>query len=270
LRDGSGRRIGSVRVKPPRGARNWSLESRGPSMVVDAFITGLPTGRLMANLKTDPDASGPYRLRFNLQGGNTIEHIITSEYRSTSPVMWEFDDETMVGTSSLLRTEDGLHGDLTATGLTPGDAVTMWIAFFTNPEACSATPCPRPGDVGNPATGADLYWVDGAVVDADGQVTFGGTVRVGQVEGSLKDEVGLVPGVRLSDPFGSEVAMALHSHGPALEGRALREQLTTFLGGCEVLTGVRGFAQSFDDLPDEVGECTTFQKSIHLVPDRRP
>ena len=78
------------------------------------------------------------------------------------------------------------------------------------------------------------------------------------------DEVGNVPGVRLTDPFGSEVAIALHSHGPALEGDALREQLTTFLGGCEVLTGVNGFAQGFEDLPDEVGEYTTFQKSVHL------
>lgn len=185
--------------------------------------------------------------------------------RSASPVMWEWDDDTIVGSSRLTRTERGFKVKLRATGLTPGDAVTMWIAFFTNPDACSTTPCSRPADVRNPAAGADLYWADGEVVDDDGRVTFKGRLRVGQVEGSLKDEVGLVPGVRLTDPFGSEVAIALHSHGPALDGDARHEQLTTFLGGCDVLTGLNGFAQSFGDLPDEVGECTTFQKSVHLA-----
>ena len=185
--------------------------------------------------------------------------------RSWSPVMWEWDDETVVGISRLVRTDDGLRASLIATGLTPGDAVTMRIAFFTNPEECSTTPCARPADVGNPATGADLYFADGVVVNRHGVAFFKGMLEVGQVEGSLKDEVGAVPGVRLTDPFGSEVALALHSHGPALEGEALEEQLTTFLGGCEVLTGVNGFAQGPEDMPDEIGECTTFQKSIHLV-----
>ncbi len=185
--------------------------------------------------------------------------------RTVSPVMWEWDDATVVGRSSLVRTEDGLKVRLRTSGLTPGDAVTMWIAFFTNPEACSTTPCSRPADIGNPATGADLYYADGAVVGRHGRVTFTGMLRVGQDYGSLKDEVGNVPGVLLTDPFGSEVAIALHTHGPALTGADLEEQLTTFLGGCDVFTGVAGFAQGFDDLPDEVGECTTFQKSIHLA-----
>ena len=183
--------------------------------------------------------------------------------RTQSPVSWEWDSSSVVGRSTLVRSPHGLQVKLKASGLTPGDVVTMWIGFFTNPDECSATPCPRPADVRNPATGADLYWGDGVVVGKNGKATFRGMLRVGQDYGSLKDEVGLAPGVRLTDPFGSEVAIALHSHGPALEGDALHEQLTSFLGGCEVFTG-GGFAGGFEDLPDEIGECTTFQSSIHL------
>jgi hypothetical protein len=52
---------------------------------------------------------------------------------------------------------------------------------------------------------------------------------------------------------------------PAQTGDLLREQLTTFLGGCEVLTGINGFAQGPEDMPDAVGECTRFQKAVHLA-----
>jgi hypothetical protein len=50
--------------------------------------------------------------------------------------------------------------------------------------------------------------------------------------------------------------MAIHSHGPAVPGPTLKAQLSSFLGGCRVLLDEV-------DFPDEVGECVTFQSSIH-------
>jgi hypothetical protein len=50
--------------------------------------------------------------------------------------------------------------------------------------------------------------------------------------------------------------MAIHSHGPAVPGQTLKAQLSSFLGGCNILLDVA-------DFPDEVGECVTFQSSIH-------
>lgn len=187
-------------------------------------------------------------------------HGVTSE----SPVMWEWDDSTVVGVSQIVRTDSGIEARLRTSGLTPGDTVTLWIATFNNPAACSATPCARPADVRNPDTRADLFWLDGAVVGPDGTATFDGRVAVGQTDYSLKAEVGIVEAVPLEDPYTAEVALALHSHGPVQPGEILRAQLTSFLGGCEVLTGIDGFAQGPDDMPDEIGECTTFQKSVHL------
>lgn len=184
--------------------------------------------------------------------------------RTRSPVWWQWDESSVAGQSTLVRYNWGMQATLRTSGLTPGDTVTMWIIFFSNPEECSTTPCSRPADVMNAAAGADLYVGDGVVVGEDGKATFRGLLRVGQIYGSLKDEVGKVPGVRLTDPFGSEVALGLHSHGPVQEGEILREQLSTFLGGCTVLTGNNGFATGREDMPDEVGECTTFQGSVHL------
>jgi hypothetical protein len=62
--------------------------------------------------------------------------------------------------------------------------------------------------------------------------------------------------VGLLDPMNAEIQMAIHSHGPAVPGPTLKAQLSSFLGGCRVLLDVV-------DFPDEVGECVTFQSSIH-------
>jgi hypothetical protein len=40
-------------------------------------------------------------------------------------------------------------------------------------------------------------------------------------------------------------------------------QLSSFLGGCEIFLGNDGIAYDPEDIPDEVGECLTFQESIH-------
>lgn len=79
LRDVDGRRAGWIRVRPPRGARNWSLSSGGPAEPAAAFITGIDTAALTAVLHTDPDVQGDYKIRFQLRGGNSVVHTITAE-----------------------------------------------------------------------------------------------------------------------------------------------------------------------------------------------
>ena len=147
--------------------------------------------------------------------------------------------------------------------LTPGDAVTLWIITFNNPEACATTPCSIPADVLNEAAGADFYWAAGKVVGANGRVVLSGRLDVGQTAYSGKVEVGIGDAVPLDNPFGAEVVLATHSHGPAATGAELAAQLTSFTGGCAVFNGADGFATGFDDIPDEVGECATIQRSLH-------
>lgn len=67
-----------MRVRAPKGAKDWSLVSGGPSSLFSAFITGLPTGRMTAVLHTDPAVAGTYIVEFRMRGGNVLRHTITT------------------------------------------------------------------------------------------------------------------------------------------------------------------------------------------------
>jgi hypothetical protein len=55
-----------------------TIASGGPSTPINAFVTGIPTGRVTAALQTDPDATGTYGVTFRLFGGNSVVHRITA------------------------------------------------------------------------------------------------------------------------------------------------------------------------------------------------
>ncbi|MGI9597736.1 MAG: hypothetical protein ACR2QK_16350 [Acidimicrobiales bacterium] len=76
IRNAEGRRIGLIRVNPARGARDWSLQSSGPSTLATAFLTGEPVGSMTSVLHTDPDAPGRYRIFYRIYGGNSFSQVI--------------------------------------------------------------------------------------------------------------------------------------------------------------------------------------------------
>lgn len=182
---------------------------------------------------------------------------------SREPVSWWWDHDDTVGRSNLVRTPNGLRAAVRSTGLTPGDAVTLWFIVFNNPEACSTSPCSVPADVFNSDTEADFFWGDGRVVGAKGSATFAGSLGVGQTAHSGKVEIGAGDAVPLTNPRGAEVVLALHSHGPAATGDLLAAQLGSYTGGCEVFNGPDGFAAGPADIPDAFGECSTLQGALH-------
>lgn len=195
----------------------------------------------------------------------TMAPVSAGEHRAATkePVSWWWDDASTTGRSVLVRTDDGLHGVFSTSGLTPGDAVTLWYIIFNNPEACATSPCSVPADVFNEEAGADFYWADGRIVNPAGKVTLTGPLAVGQTAYSGKVEVGIGDAVPLTDPHGAEVVLAVHSHGPASTGDELAAQLSSFTGGCLVFNGVDGFATGPGDLPDAPGECSTLQRALH-------
>ena len=77
--------------------------------------------------------------------------IADASHKSTSPPIWAYGDPVPNGKTSLVRTPNGLTAQFQTTGLTAGHAVTLWIMFFDNPQAC-ATPgaCELAVDVGGP------------------------------------------------------------------------------------------------------------------------
>jgi hypothetical protein len=172
---------------------------------------------------------------------------------STSPVYW---GDTIVGSSTLVRTPNGISFTYHTSGLPAGYAVTLWIVVFNNPAACFTRPCTDVDIFSNPDAQADFLHGAGHVIGGSGVGNFGGHLAVGDTSQSGLAELIGGPTVGLLDPMNAEIQMAIHSHGPAVPGPTLKAQLSSFLGGCRVLLDEV-------DFPDEVGECVTFQSSIH-------
>jgi hypothetical protein len=181
---------------------------------------------------------------------------------TTSPVYWNWDPATIAGTSTLVRTDSGVSFTYQTSSLPAGQVVTVWIVVFNNPENCSTHPCSAPADVENPAVRADFLYGGGHVIGGSGRGNFGGHLPVGDASGSGLAEIGGPP-VGLLNPLTAEVILALHSHGPAGSGQVLKAQLSSFLGGCQTFLGPNGIADGPEDMPVGVGECSTFQYSIH-------
>jgi hypothetical protein len=165
---------------------------------------------------------------------------------------------TVVGTSTLVRTDHGVSATVETSALAPGDVVTLWWIVFNNPEACenpfAGSPC-GPPDVLNPETQASLLPAAGRIVDEDGTAGYGAHLRVGDTSRAL-----LGPG--LLDAREALVILVLKTHGPKIP-ELTSEMLSTFAAGC----------QNQDDVPpgtppDLVGtpgpnECAEIQFTVH-------
>jgi hypothetical protein len=194
--------------------------------------------------------------------------LATSAGRSTQPVVQTWDG-TVVGTSTLVRTDTGISASFHSSGLPAGHAVTMWFVVFNNPAACVAG-CGLDDILFNPDAGGDFLVGAGNVIGGSGTANFGGSLTVGDTSGSAFPEIGMPErSVGLTNPRGAIVGLLLHSHGPMVPGQALASQLSSFTGGCTVFLGDlelpgSGIADGPEDVPDAVGECSTIQASIHV------
>jgi hypothetical protein len=175
---------------------------------------------------------------------------------------WDF--RPAAGRTTLYRSEAGLKATvlIIQREAVPDHVYTLWFIVFNTPEGCLTSPC-TVVDVENPAAGADFVY-GGGVVTGDRRVDFGGSLETGDTSGSGFNELGLPELAQgVTDPFGAEVMLAIHSHGPAGSGTILADQISSYLGGCLEFLGPGGFAASAEDVPDEVGECSTIMYSIH-------
>jgi len=185
--------------------------------------------------------------------------------RSLAPAFNIWDPTDVVGTSAVVRTDNSVSASISSLELPPGQAFTMWIVVFNNPEFCATRPCGSP-DLFDPDVEGDALFGGGHVVGGSGMGTFAGQVSLGDVSGSALVEIGFPEyAVGLLDPYGAEVHVLLHSHGPRQTGTTLKQQISSFTGGCTTVLGdAYAIAQGPDHIPDAVGECSTIQASIHM------
>ena len=197
--------------------------------------------------------------------------VAASEQISKSPPFWTFVAPPPAGMTKLVRTPQGLTAQFKTTGLTAGHAVTLWIMFFDNPGACVVPGECNLGDIGRPGVGFDFHYAGGRVVN-DQYTTISGHLQVSDTSGSGFAELVEVGGAPpffvtpLTNPFGAQVILAIHSHGPAQKGEILADQISSYLGGCVwpfLTQDPGGFAGSADEIPTAPGECATFQVAFH-------
>jgi len=190
---------------------------------------------------------------------------------SESPPFWTYPTLPPEGSTRLVRSPNGLTAQFQTTGLAAGHAVTLWIMFFDNPEACQNDICDPAVDIGMPGVRFDFHYAGGHIVNGK-KTTLTGHLQTGETSTSGWAELAAIGGAPpffitpLTNPEGAQVILALHSHGPAQTGQTLKEQMSSYLGGCVLpfLGDAAGFAQSADDIPAEDGECSTIQVAFHI------
>jgi hypothetical protein len=163
-----------------------------------------------------------------------------------------------VGGSSLVRTDAGVSAALHTTGLTPGDAVTLWWVVFNNPEACenpfATSPC-GPPDVPNADAQGSVVHAGGRIVGQEGAAGFGAHLRVG-------DDSRALVGPGLLDARDALVVLVVKTHGPKIPGLT-GEMLHTFAAGCADQTAPPGARADLLGTPG-TNDCAEIQLSVHL------
>jgi hypothetical protein len=171
-------------------------------------------------------------------------------------VQWFSDGSPSGGTSYMTRLEDTVLLTLEATGLNPGDAITLWWVVFNNPAGCTGGVCGDDefdDDTGAAlaAAGAAVGNASGNVVKSDGSLEFGATLHQGMndpehqvIFNAYFDDNG---SILTAEPSAAEIHLIVQSHGKGRGGKKLREQLAYFEANC-------------------TPACADVQFAVHLAP----
>lgn len=141
----------------------------------------------------------------------------------------------------MTRLDDTVLVTVEATGLNPGDAMTLWWIVFNNPAGCTDGVCgddefddPTFGKLA--AAGAAVGNATGNVVKSDGSLEFGATLHQGENDPEhqvifnayFEDDGSLL----VVEPSAAEIHLVLQSHGQGRGGKKLREQLGYLESNC--------------------------------------
>ncbi|NJN83168.1 MAG: heme-binding protein [Caldilineaceae bacterium] len=189
-------------------------------------------------------------------------HPVESMMAGSADMMSAADMSMIDGAESMLvRSEDGIDVTVHTSGLTDGNAYTVWAMVFNNPEACSEEGCAASMD--DPAVETALFYVTGDFVEDGDDANLSGFVAAG--DSSIDMMPGMMAmmgadapeeGVGLLNPTGAEVHLILLDHGAPIEGIE-EEQITTMMAGC------REGENAFDPAMGP-GFCPQAQVSMHL------
>jgi hypothetical protein len=133
--------------------------------------------------------------------------------------------------ADIVRTRNGINFRMDTNSLMPGHAYTLWVVIFNEPGNCLTAPdtC-TPADLFHPAAKPDMLYGAGVVVGGSGKAVLAGRTRTGDLSGSVQVPVGLFAN-GLIDPFGAEIHLVVHDHGP-LNPAFMPDMIQSLAGGC--------------------------------------
>ena len=186
-----------------------------------------------------------------------LETTLTAHKENGGNIKTSIEKVTEFGTTNVItaagstvsRNNDGVYWNFSTSSLTPGEVVTLWVAFFNNPRRCDrAVPGCTPSDLANPLVNGSLQYGGGAIVGANGRADFSGYLAVGDNTGAYYLFPSMPnPAPGLVDPKGAEIHLVIRRHGLAsVDPMILQEQLSSFPGGCFI-----------------PGACANVQASVH-------
>lgn len=74
--DADGDKIGSVRIRAPKGASGYSIDATA-SEAVNGAVLGIPTGLMIAQFHPDPGTPGDYEITWRMRRGNHQHMFVT-------------------------------------------------------------------------------------------------------------------------------------------------------------------------------------------------
>ncbi|MDX1664575.1 MAG: hypothetical protein R3272_12335 [Candidatus Promineifilaceae bacterium] len=182
---------------------------------------------------------------------------------TTSDVYW-FDPFPTAGdrvdgaSASLVTNEAGATMRIQTSGLTPGDAVTIWWVIFNNPEACAGYPnaaCTMADLMGNTAAvGAEVTYATGNVIGGSGKGNFAAHLAPGHTTQEWF-------GNGFTNPTGAEIHLVVHTHGQKIPG-LVDEMIGTYRAGCHDDAFINDSHPAHDDGTPGPNQCIDLQFAI--------
>jgi hypothetical protein len=131
----------------------------------------------------------------------------------------------------VVRTPNGVNYRVNTNSLVPGHAYTLWVVIFNEPGQCLTAPEPcTPADLFHTGAKPDMLYGAGVIAGGTGMATLSGRTHVGDVSGSVQAPAGLLS-YGLIDPFGAELHLVVHHHGPVIP-EFMPDMIHTLAGGC--------------------------------------
>lgn len=127
--------------------------------------------------------------------------------------------------AALIRTDSGITLNFFTNDLIAGNAYSAWWVIVNEPENCETRPCTAADIIVNvDGTKSNLTSAGGMVANEHGIANFFSHLALGEVPNPWYSH-------DFIDPYGVEVHIVLHEHGPVIEG--MEEEMTsTYRAGC--------------------------------------